>query len=342
MTDSDSRTADKSAKPSRRRLLKATGAIAAGLAAPTFLRIGPALAAYPERPIKIVVANTPGGPSDISARMMAAEMQQVLGGSVFVENKGGAGGNIGYGFVARSDPDGYTILLTTSAYVVNPSLYAQATYDPFKDFVPVMVIGASPNAFVVPAQSDIKTMPELIAKAKANSGKLNWTSPGAGTTPYLAGEVLKLRTGINMQHIPFPGAGPATTAVLAGQVDLYTANIGSLMGLIDAGKVRPIAVTSKERWPDLPNVPSLEELGIKDAVSDTFQAIYAPAGTPQPAIDRLVKELTAILARPDVKEKFVKAGLPVVAEGPDVFRARIAREVPMYKEIIDKAGLKIQ
>jgi tripartite-type tricarboxylate transporter receptor subunit TctC len=233
-------------------------------------------------------------------------------------------------------------LVCSSAYVVNPSLYAQATYDPFKDFVPVMVIGASPNAFVVPAQSDIKTMPELIAKAKANSGKLNWTSPGAGTTPYLAGEVLKLRTGINMQHIPFPGAGPATTAVLAGQVDLYTANIGSLMGLIDAGKVRPIAVTSKERWPDLPNVPSLEELGIKDAVSDTFQGIYAPAGTPQPAIDRLVKELKAILARPDVKEKFVKAGLPVVAEGPDLFRARIAREVPMYKEIIDKAGLKIQ
>jgi tripartite-type tricarboxylate transporter receptor subunit TctC len=145
-----------------------------------------------------------------------------------------------------------------------------------------------------------------------------------------------------MQHIPFPGAGPATTAVLAGQVDLYTANIGSLMGLIDAGKVRPIAVTSKERWPDLPNVPSLEELGIKDAVSDTFQGIYAPAGTPQPAIDRLVKELNAILARPDVREKFVKAGLPVVAEGPEVFRARIAREVPMYKEIIDKAGLKIQ
>ena len=182
--------------------------------------------------------------------------------------------------------------------MVNPSLYAQATYDPFKDFVPVMVIGASPNAFVVPAQSDIKTMPELIAKAKANPGKLNWTSPGAGTTPYLAGEVLKLRTGINMLHIPFPGAGPATTAVLAGQVDLYTANIGSLMALIDAGKVRPIAVTSRERWPDLPNVPSLEELGVKDAVSDTFQGIYAPAGTPQPVINRLAKELALILNRP--------------------------------------------
>jgi tripartite-type tricarboxylate transporter receptor subunit TctC len=195
---------------------------------------------------------------------------------------------------------------------------------------------------VLPAQSDIKSMPELIAKAKANPGKLNWTSPGAGTTPYLAGEVLKLRTGISMQHIPFAGAGPAATAVLAGQVDMYTANIGSLMALIEAGKVRPIAVTSEKRWGDLPDVPTFDELGVKDAVSDTFQGIYAPAGTPQPVIDRLVKELNIILARPDVQEKFVKAGLPVVAEGPDVFRARIAHEVPMYKEIIDKAGLRIQ
>jgi tripartite-type tricarboxylate transporter receptor subunit TctC len=205
-----------------------------------------------------------------------------------------------------------------------------------------MVIGASPNVFVLPAQSELKSMPELIAKAKANPGKLNWTSPGAGTTPNLAGEVLKLRTGISMQHIPFAGAGPATTAVLAGQVDLYTANIGSVMALIDAGKVRPIAVTSAKRWGDLPDVPTLDELGVKDAVSDTFQGIYAPAGTPQSVIDRLVKELNIILARPDVKEKFIKAGLPVVAEGPDAFRARIAHEVPMYKEIIDKAGLRIQ
>jgi tripartite-type tricarboxylate transporter receptor subunit TctC len=144
-----------------------------------------------------------------------------------------------------------------------------------------------------------------------------------------------------MQHIPFAGAGPATTAVLAGQVDLYTANIGSVQGLIDGGKVRPIAVTAKKRWAPLPDVPTLEELGIKDADSDTFQAVYVLAGTPQPIVDRLVKELTIILAKPDTKEKFEKIGLPVVAEGPDVFRRRIEREVPMFKEIIDKAGLKI-
>jgi tripartite-type tricarboxylate transporter receptor subunit TctC len=299
-------------------------------------------AEYPERQVTMIVCFPAGGGTDIAARLINTQLGEALGKPVIIENRGGAGGNIGIAAAARAGGDGHTLLVCSSAYVVNPSLYAQANYDPFKDFVPVMVIGASPNAFVVPTQSEVKSMAEIIARAKANPGKLNWTSPGAGTTPHLAGEVLKLRTGIEMQHIPFAGAGPATTAVLSGQVDLYTANIGSLMGLIDGGKVRPIAVTSEKRWGDLPNVPSLDELGIKNAVSDTFQAIYAPAGTPQPVVDRLVKELNAILARPDVKEKFVKAGLPVVAEGPDVFRARIAREVPMYKEIIDKAGLKIQ
>jgi tripartite-type tricarboxylate transporter receptor subunit TctC len=301
-----------------------------------------ARADYPERQITMIVCFPAGGGTDIAARLINSQLGEALGKPVVIENRGGAGGNIGIAAAARAPADGYTLLVCSSAYVVNPSLYAQASYDPFKDFVPIMVIGASPNAFVVPAQSDIRSMPELVARAKAAPGQLNWTSPGAGTTPYLAGELLKLRTGVQMLHIPFAGAGPATTAVLGGQVDLYTANIGSLMPLIDAGKVRPIAVTSRERWPDLPDVPSLEELGIGDAVSDTFQGIYAPGGTPQPIIDRLVKELRAILSRDDVREKFTKAGLPVVAEGPDMFRARIAREVPMYKEIIDQAGLKIQ
>jgi tripartite-type tricarboxylate transporter receptor subunit TctC len=301
-----------------------------------------ARAEYPERQITLIACFPAGGGTDIAARLINTQLGEALGKPVIVENRGGAGGNIGIAAAARAPGDGYTLLICSSAYVVNPSLYAQVSYDPFKDFIPVMVIGASPNAFVVPAQSEIKSMSELIAKAKANPGQLNWTSAGVGTTPYLAGEVLQLRTGIKMQHIPFAGAAPATTATLAGQVDLYTANIGSLMGVIDGGKVRPVAVTSAKRWGDLPNVPTFDELGVKDAVSDTFQAIFAPAGTPQPVIDRLVKELDIILAQPDVKAKFIKVGLPVVAEGPDVFRARIAREVPMYKEIIDKAGLKLQ
>src|SRR5882724_13262293 len=306
------------------------------------LAFGSARAEYPDRQITMVVCFPAGGGTDIAARLVNIPLGEALGKPVVIENRGGAGGNIAIAAVKRLPADGYTLLVCSSAYVVNPSLYAQAAYDPLKDYIPLMVMGASPNVFVVPSQSEIKSMKEFIDKAKANHGKMNWTSPGAGTTPQLAGELLKLRTGIEMQHIPFPGAGPATNAVLAGQVDLYTANIGSVQSLIDAGKVRPIAVTSKTRWAPLPDVPTLDEIGIKDAESDTFQGIFVLAGTPQPVIDRLAEELSTILARPDVKEKFAKVGLPVVADGPAAFMKRVQHEVPMYKEIVDKAGLKIQ
>jgi tripartite-type tricarboxylate transporter receptor subunit TctC len=323
--------------PKLRTLLLATLAVMLG----TLAALAPARAQYPEKQITMVVCFPAGGGTDIAARLVNVPLGEALGKPIVIENRGGAGGNIGIAAVKRLPADGYTLLVCSSAFVVNPSLYAQAAYDPLKDFIPLMVMGASPNVFVVPAQSPIKSMKEFIDKAKANPGKMNWTSPGAGTTPQLAGELLKLRTGIDMQHIPFPGAGPATNAVLAGTVDLYTANIGSVQGLIDGGKVRPIAVTATKRWAPLPDVPTLEEIGVKDAASDTFQGVYVLASTPQPIVDRLAKELAAILAKPDVKEKFAKIGLPVVAEGPDAFRKRVEREVPMFKEIIDKAGLKI-
>jgi tripartite-type tricarboxylate transporter receptor subunit TctC len=318
--------------------------IATGLAVVAALAVtlGAAQAAWPERPITLIACFPPGGGTDIAARLIAPALSKALGQPVIVETRAGAGGNIGTGVAARATPDGYTFLVCSSAFVVNPSLYAKATYDPFKDFAPVMVLGASPNVVTVPAKSDIKSLPDLIARAKANPGKLNWTSPGAGTTPYLAGELLGIRADIKMVHIPFTGAGPALTAALGGQVDMYTANLGSLQPQIQAGQVRAIAVTAMKRWSDLPDVPTFEESGVKDAASDTFQGVFAPAKTPQPVIDRMVKEITAILARPDLQERYAKSGLPVTAEPPDAFRARIAREVPMYKEIVDRAGLKIQ
>jgi tripartite-type tricarboxylate transporter receptor subunit TctC len=318
-------------------MLRIAAATVAALSLPPGAR-----AAWPERQITIIACFPAGGGTDIAARLIATPLGDALGTPVIVENRGGAAGNIGTTVAARAAPDGYTFLVCSSAFVVNPSLYAKTAYDPFRDFAPVMVLGASPNVLTVPAQSDIKTMAELIARAKANPGKLNWASPGAGTTPYLAGELLQLRTGIKMVHIPFTGAGPALTAALGGQVDMYTANLGSLQPQIVAGKMRALAVTAAKRWPDLPDVPTLDEVGVHDAVSDTFQGLFAPAGTPQPVIDRMVKEVQAILARPDIQDRYAKSGLPVTAEPPDVFRARIAREVPMYKDIVDKAGLKIQ
>jgi tripartite-type tricarboxylate transporter receptor subunit TctC len=301
-----------------------------------------ARAQYPERQITMIVCFPPGGGTDIAARIINTQLGDALGKPVIIENRSGASGNIGIAAAARATPDGHTLLMCSSAYVVNPSLFPQAAYDPFKDFAPVMVIGASPNVFVVPAQSEIKSFPELIAKAKANPGKLNWASPGAGTTPHLAVELVRLRTETNMVNIPFQGAGPATQAAVAGQVDLYAAAIGSLQGFIHAGTLRAIATTGKTRWPELADVPTLGELGIGNADSDTFQAILAPAGTPPPIIERIAKELTTLLNQPDIREKYRKAGLAVTAEGPQAFRARIAREVPMYKEIIDKAGLKMK
>jgi tripartite-type tricarboxylate transporter receptor subunit TctC len=302
--------------------------------------IGGARAEYPERPVTIISCFPAGGGTDIAVRLISNQLGEALGKSVIVENRAGAGGALGTALVARATPDGYTLLGCSSAFVVNPSLYANVTYDPFKDFTPIMVLGAAPNLFVVPSQSKIKTMGDFVAEAKAHPGKLNWTSPGAGTTPQLAGELLKTAADIDIVHIPFTGAGPAMNAVLGGQVDMYAGNYGSIGALLTS--VRPLAVTSDKRWPDLPDAPTLAELGIKSPPTDTFQALLAPAGTPQPIIDRLVKELTAILARPDVQEKYAKIGLPVVAEGPDAFHARIAREVPMYKAVIDKAGLKIE
>lgn len=320
----------------RMRLAVAFAAVAAVLSA------GSARAEYPERPITIVACFPPGGGTDLAVRMINVQLGAALGQPVIIENRGGAGGSVGTGVVARAAPDGYTLLSCSSAFVVNPSLYQKVPYDPFKDFVPIMVIGASPNVFVVPAQSKIKSMKEFIELAKASPGKMNWTSSGVGTTPQLDGELIKIKTGINIVHIPYAGAGPASTAVLAGLVDLYTANYGSLTGLLSSGKVRAVAVTSKTRWPDLPDVPTLDEIGIKGAESDTFQGLFAPAGTPKAIVDRLAKEIGKILSDPEIRAKYVKLGLPVLAEGPDQFRARIAHEVPMYKEIIDKAGLQIK
>jgi tripartite-type tricarboxylate transporter receptor subunit TctC len=301
-----------------------------------------AYAQYPERPIKVVMPFPPGGTVDVLTRIVATEASEALGKPLVLEYKPGAGGTIATEAVSRAAPDGYTLLVCSSAFVVNPSLYANVTYDPFKEFSPLMVLGASPNVFTVPAKSDIGSLPDLIARAKANPGKINWTSSGVGTTPYLTGEQLMLLTGTKMVHIPFAGAGPASQAAVAAQVEWYTANLGSVQGLIDGKLLRPLAMTSKERWPELKDVPTLDELGIKGAESDTFQGVYAPAGTPQPNVDKIVKALQDILARPDVREKFAKPGLPVVAEVPGAFKARIAREVPMYKDIIDKAGLKIK
>jgi tripartite-type tricarboxylate transporter receptor subunit TctC len=322
--------------------MRALATIVTAFAAMIVVASGAARAAWPERSITIVVCFPAGGGTDTAMRLITTKLGQALGQSVVVENRGGAGGNIAISAVARAEPDGYTLLGCSSAFVVNPSLYQKVAYDPFKDFAPISVIGASPNVFAVQGKGPIKDFNDLVARAKAAPGKLNYSSSGIGTTPYLAAELVKQKLGINIVHIPFAGAGPGIQAAVAGQVDMVAAAIGSLQSQIDGGSLRGIAQTGKTRWSELPNVPTLEELGVHGAESDTFQALYAPAKVPKPILDKLSKAVVTVLADKDLQDKYLKTGLKVLAEPPDVFAARIAHEVPMWKEVIDKGNLKLK
>jgi len=323
---------------SRRRLIKTA---LAGLAAPVVLRIGPALAAYPDRPVRIVVANTPGGPSDIIARIMAAAMQEAMGGSVIVENKGGGGGNIGMGYVARADADGYTILLSTSAFSVNPGLYNTPVYDPFKDFVAVCELAVSPHVFAVKPELGARTMKEFVALAKADPDKFNVSTPPIGTTPQLQAEVLKLREGLQkMATIVFPGGGDALKALLSGTVQLSSGVLAPAHPQIKVGAIKGLAVTGRTRWHDLPEIPTMVESGYPDFVFDTYTALMAPAKTPPEVVSRLEKVALEILNKPDMRQRLTDAGFEVTARDGKGHMERVAKEVPMFADIIAQAGIK--
>ena len=328
---------------SRRHVIKATGTLAAGLAAPNLLRVGAAFAAYPERVVKIVVANSPGGPSDIIARFMAAALQETMGKTFIVENKGGGGGNIGMGSVARADPDGYTLLLATSAYAVNPGLYASLPYDPFKDFAAISEIATSPNVFTVKPELAANTMKEFVALAKANPDRFNVSTPPIGTTPQLEAEVLKVREGLgNMASIVFAGGGEALQAVLGGTVQLSSGTLAPALPQIKAGAIKALAVTGAIRWPELPEVPTMLEAGYRDFVFETYTAVLAPAKTPPEIVGRLEKETLAVLGRPEMKGKLSELGFEVQAKDGKAHMARVTKEVPMFREIITQAGIKPQ
>jgi tripartite-type tricarboxylate transporter receptor subunit TctC len=323
---------------SRRRLIKTA---LAGLAAPALLRIGTALAAYPDRPIRIVVANTPGGPSDIIARIMAAAMQEAMGGSVVVENKGGGGGNIGMGYVARADADGYTILLSTSAFAVNPGLYNTPVYDPFKDFVAVCELAVSPHVFAVKPELGVGTMKEFVARAKADPDKFNVSTPPIGTTPQLQAEVLKLREGLQkMATIVFPGGGDALKALLSGTVQLSSGVLAPAHPQIKAGAIKGLAVTGRTRWHDLPEIPTMLEAGYPDFVFETYTALMAPAKTPPEVVSRLEKVALEILNKPDMRQRLTEAGFEVTARDGKGHTQRLTKEVPMFADIIAQAGIK--
>jgi tripartite-type tricarboxylate transporter receptor subunit TctC len=299
-----------------------------------------ALAAYPERPITLIVPFAPGGPTDIIARILATALSQTLGQNVIVDNRGGAAGNIGMGQAARATPDGYTLLLTSTAVAVNTALFKNLPYDPFKDFVPVSELVSAPNVLVVRPDAGIATIADLVARAKAEPAKFNYSSPGAGTKSHLTGEMLKLRAGIEMVHVPYRGAGPAAQAVLAGTTQIGSVALAAAESLIKSGQLRALAVTSTTRWFSLPDVPTMIEAGYPGFVSDTFNALLAPAGTPPQIVALLVKESRAAFARPEAREQAHRAGFEIVAGTPEQLAARITTEIAVVRELVTKAGIK--
>ncbi len=330
----------KSALPSRRRILRVAG-LAAGAAAASRLGIRRANAAgYPERPVRIIVPFAPAGPTDIIARILAQNLGTALAGNIIVENRPGAGGNIGIGYAAHAEADGYTLLVISSAYVVNPGLYAKIPYDPYKDFAPIAELGTTPNSIVVTPKLGVNSIAELIARAKAKPNELNWASPGAGTTPHLSGELFRIVGGIEMTHVPFNGAAPAIQALLAGTTQLAVSALPPVLPFARSGDIKVLAVTGAHRWPDLPDVPTMVELGYKDFIAETAQFFFAPAKTAPDIVAKLSAKSIEVLRAPEAVEQLRANGYEVLANGPEALRRRIEREVPKWRDLIAQAGIK--
>jgi tripartite-type tricarboxylate transporter receptor subunit TctC len=302
----------------------------------------PALAAdqYPSRPITIVVPFPPGGANDLLARLAGDKMSQLLHEPVIVENKAGAGGNIGSRYVAKAAPDGYTMLLGFSGTLgINPSMYSNLGYDPAKDLTPIGTIATAAAVLVVYPGLPIKTLKELIDYAKANPDKLNYASSGTGTVVHVSTEMVLDAAGIKIRHIPYRGTGPAVADVLTGQDQLIMPPIPSVVGMIQSGQLRAIAVTSKVRSPLLPDVPTIGEAGLPGFASEQLVGLLVPSGTPQPVIDTLSKTLKEALADPEVKAKIIKVGANPESSSPEQYRKLMAEDQQLWGKIVRKLGL---
>jgi tripartite-type tricarboxylate transporter receptor subunit TctC len=313
-----------------------------GLALGVFIVcVSSAFAAYPERPIKIIVPFAPGGANDLIARILSVPLGQTLGQTVIVENRGGANGNIGIAATARAEPDGYTLLLSSNVFDVNPSLSKSATYDPIKDFAPISDLAGAPNVIAARPDTGLKTFADLVARARANPDELNFATPGVGSISHLGAELLKIRANINIVHVPLTGAGPALQAVLGGSVQLIGVTVSTAAPQHKSGALIALVQTGKERWPDLPDVPTLADVGVANSDSETLWSLYAPAGTPQPVLDRLAKEVVDALKRPDVRAQISKVNLRVMGGGPKAQQDRLANDVATWKEVITRSGIKV-
>lgn len=294
---------------------------------------------YPNKPVKVVIPFPAGGVTDIAGRLIAQKLAEKLGQQFYIENIAGAGGNLGMANVARSPGDGYTILLSSSSIVVNPSLYSKMPFDAEKDLVPITKAGGSPNSWLVNPNYPAKTMRELVELIKREPGKHSVGSPGAGTTPSLNIEMLKHGLKLDFVTVPFTGGGPMTQSLLGGHTPIVCGAIGNSVALIKEGKIRPLAVTSKKRLETLPDVPTLEESGIKDQEGETMTGVFAPAGTPKEIIDLLQREISAIVNSAEIKPRLLELGVVPEGDKPDHFAAYIKAEIAKWKRVIETANI---
>jgi len=294
---------------------------------------------YPSKPVKLVVPFPPGGPADVIGRSIAERLSATLGKPVIVENRGGAAGNVGTEFVARSAPDGYVLLVGTSGMVANVALFANLQYDPEKDFAPVTLIGEVPTLVVAHPSFPPNSVGELVTYAKANPGKVNYGTSGAGVTGHLVIAMMGTANGLDLVHVPYKGAGPAVTDVVAGHVNMASAGVIVMLPHVKSGRLKPIALGARKRSSLMPEVPTIGESLPGDHIA-TWYAIMAPAGTPKPIIEKLHQEIVAAVQTPAVEKRFRDGGLELIMANPEEFAEVIRREIPMYARIIKQIGVK--
>jgi tripartite-type tricarboxylate transporter receptor subunit TctC len=315
------------------------GACAIALAAA--LPVATLAQAWPNKPIKFINPFPAGGGTDVFARPIAAKLSAQLGQNVIIENLGGAGGTVGAAVAAKAAPDGYTFFIGAIHHTIGESIYTKRGYVLETDFVPVTVLALVPNVVVVHPKNDFKSIAELIAYNKANPGKLNFGSAGAGTSHHLAAELFSTQTGTKMTHVPYKGAGPMMQDLLGGQVDLAFDGLGSSAPQIKAGKLRPIAVTTATRSPVLPDVPTMAEAGLKEYEVTTWYAVWAIKGTPKEIVDRMHAEIVKALAQPEIRDIWAQQGATVGGMPPAEFGAFVRSEVAKWNKVVKDAGVKL-